>query len=169
MKDHFNRFVIRFLTAFLLGLALLWIHRWSGHAAAGIFAPRFASPWELGKLAYWPLLGSLALTGWMSGGIRDTLRRAMPCVVLTPAALFLVFWAVSLLRPAGGVYLLFWLVALLVGTALSDREWEGAPGNLWLILAVALGVLYLLFTFLPPLAGPFLDPADAAAMATIPD
>ena len=50
-------------------------------------------------------------------------------------------------------------------------------GGLWALLVwllakrclpAALGALYLLFSFFPPAFGPFLDPCDAAAMATIP-
>ena len=168
MKDHFNRFAVRFLTALLMGLLLLCLHRWSGNPVAGIFAPRFASPWELSKLAYWPMLGALALTGRLSGGVGKTLRCAMPCLVITPAALFLVFWAVSQLGPAGGVYLLLWVVAVAVGMALADQEREPKARNFWLALMVVLGIFYVVFTFLPPMAGPFLDPSDVAAMATIP-
>ena len=35
-------------------------------------------------------------------------------------------------------------------------------------LAVLLGAAYLLFTVLPPLGGPFTDPADVSALAPIP-
>lgn len=168
MKDHFNRFAVRFLTALLMGLLLLCLHRWSGNAVAGIFAPKFSSPWELSKLAFWPMLGALVLTGRLSGGIGKTLRCALPCLAITPAALFLVFWAVAQLEPAGGVYLLLWVVAVAVGMALADQEREPKKHTLWLAIVAALGVLYVIFTFLPPMVGPFLDPSDVAAIATIP-
>ena len=44
------------------------------------------------------------------------------------------------------------------------------PGGelLWYLLAILLGVAYLLLTALPLTGGIFLDPRDAAAMATIP-
>jgi biotin transporter BioY len=168
MKDHFNRFAVRFLTALLLGLVLLLLHGWSGSGVTGIFAPKFASPWELSKLAYWPLLGALLLTGWLSGGVKKTLACAAPCLVLTPLALFLVFCAVSLLEPAGGVYLLLWIVAAAIGLALADQERDAGRRNVWLVLVAAMAVLYVLFTFLPPVARPFLEPGDVATMGTIP-
>ena len=37
-----------------------------------------------------------------------------------------------------------------------------------LCAAVLLGAAYLLFTVLPPLGGPFTDPADVSALAPIP-
>ena len=39
---------------------------------------------------------------------------------------------------------------------------------LWYLLAILLGVAYLLLTAMPLTGGIFLDPRDAAAMATIP-
>jgi hypothetical protein len=168
MKDSFNRFALRLLLTLLLGLALLALRTLCACGATGVLAPRFASPWELSKLAYWPLLGALTATARLSGGWRRTLRSAARYLTAVPLALFAADWAISLLRPSGGIYLLAWVVAATAGAALCDQE-RPAPGrSAWPVLAAALGALYLLFTFLPPMFGPFLDPADVAAMAAIP-
>lgn len=165
MKDRFNRFAVRFLTALLLGLLALLLHSWAANPLLGIFMPRCGSPWELSKLAYWPLLAALVLTGHLSGGVRAAVSAALPCLTLTPPALFLVYWLISGLEPAWGVCLLLWFVAMAIGAALADR---GKGGGVWLVLAAALGALYVIFSFCPPALGPFLDPQSAAAMATIP-
>ena len=165
MKDRFNRFAVRYLTALLLGLLALLLHSLAGNPLLGIFMPRCGSPWELSKLAYWPLLAALLLTGHLTGGLGTTMKKALPSLTLTGPALFLVYWLVSGLEPAWGVYLLLWVAAAAIGIALSDR---GKEGGVWLVLAAALGALYVIFSFMPPAFGPFLDPHSAAAMATIP-
>jgi uncharacterized protein YqgC (DUF456 family) len=165
MKDRFNRFAVRFLIALLLGLASLLLHSWADVPLIGIFLPRWSSPWELSKLGYWPLLAALVLTARASGGLRATLGPALPCLCLTGPALFLLYWLLSGLEPSWGVYLLVWVAASAIATALSDR---GTPNGVWAVLAAALGALYGVFSFCPPTFGPFLDPASAAAMATIP-
>ena len=78
MKDHFNRFAVRFLTTLLLGLLALLLHPWAGNPVLGIFLPRYSAPWELSKLAYWPMLAALVLTGHLSGGAKRTLAEALP-------------------------------------------------------------------------------------------
>jgi len=168
MKNQFNRFALRFLTVILLGLLLLCLRGRSQGAVTAILAPRFASPWELSKLAYWPLLAGLLLIGRLPGAGLP-LRAELKCLVLTPLALFLAFWGVSVIHPAAGVYLLLWIVAAALSLALADQGKEDSKGiSLWLVLAIALGVFYILFSLMPPMAGPFLDPTDVAAMATIP-
>ena len=165
MKDHFNRFAVRYLTALLLGLLALLLHAWADNPLLGIFMPRCSSPWELSKLAYWPMLAALLLTSHLTDGLRATVGKALPSLTLTAPLLFLMYWLISGLEPAWGVYLLLWIAAAAIGTALSDR---GKAGGVWLVLAVALGAIYVIFSFLPPTFGPFLDPHSAAAMATIP-
>lgn len=168
MRQPFNCFAVRFLTAVLLGLLLIALH---GRVSGGfftIFVPRFASPWELGKLIYWPLLGAGLLTGrtkvarWRPG-------REVPCLVLAPMALFLLYWCLSLLDLSSGIYVLVWMLVLAAGllTALLGSA-ETRPSAVWTVLAVTLGAVYVIFSFMPPMWGPFLDPTDVAALATIP-
>lgn len=163
MKEHFDRFVLRYLTVLLLGLLLMTLR---GRGALAVFTPRFASPWELGKLLYWPMLASFALTARWSGGWYATFLGAAPAVFLSPLALQLCCWAVQPLRPAAGILILLWMVAAAVGTALADQEKRHSP--LWLAPMLAEGVLLAAFTVCPPSVGPFLDPKDVTAMDIIP-
>lgn len=165
MKEHFHFFAVRFLTVLLLGLLALALHPWAGMPIPGIVLPRCSSPWELSKLAYWPMLAALLLTGHLSGGMKKTLTQALPSLTLTAPILFLAYWAISRLEPSWGIYLLLWILAAAAESALSRR---GGKSSVWAVLAAALGLLYLIFTFCPPSAAPFLDLHDAAVMATIP-
>ena len=58
MRDPCDRLAIRYLAAIVCGLLLLMLR---GGAAAGsgplaVLVPRAPSPWELSKLAFWPLV-----------------------------------------------------------------------------------------------------------------
>jgi hypothetical protein len=166
MKDRFSRFSVRFLTALLLGLAGLLLHGRLG--VLRVAAPMWASPWELSKLVYWPVLAALALSARASGGMKKTLCAAAPYLTLFPPALCGLLWAVSPLHPGAGLYIVLWVALSAVSLALADQGRELRGRGVWPVLAAALGAAYLLFTFLPPGLGPFLDMADAAAMATLP-
>lgn len=166
MKDRFSRFAVRFLTALLLGLAVLLLHGKLG--LLRMFTPVWASPWELSKLAYWPVLLVLALTAKASGGMKKTLTSAAPYLVLCPMILCGVLWAVSRLHPVPGVYIVVWIVTAAIALALADQGREPRLRGVWPVLAAALGAAYILLTFLPPGVGPFLDVMDAAAMAVLP-
>lgn len=165
MKNGFAHFSIRFLTAVLAGLFLLLLRAAAHNPVFALLTPQFASPWELGKLLYWPLLLAAAIPLRQGGKFSERL----PWLTLAPLAAVLVFWALSALRPGPGVYLLVWIVLSAAALALAQRGIL-SKGNrdLWLVLTVALGILYIVLTFLPPGLGPFLDSADVAAMATIP-
>lgn len=168
MKQSFNRFAIRFLTAVLLGLLLIALHSRVSGGFFSVFVPRFSSPWELSKLVYWPLLGAVLFTGKTKAAVWEP-GREVPCLVLAPVTLFLLSWVLSRLNLGSGVFILLW-VAVLGGSLLVALL--GGSGkkcaSVWFVLMAALGAAYVLFTFLPPMWGPFLDPTDVAAMAVIP-
>lgn len=165
MKNRFVYFSIRFVTLVLAGLFMLLLRAAAENPLCAVLTPRFASPWELSKLAFWPLLLALLIPLRDDGKFRAKL--AWP--VLVPLAAVLVFWMLSPLRPGAGVYLMIWLVLGAAGLVLAQRG-VLAKGDraVWLVLAAAMAVLYVALTFLPPMLGPFLDPSDVAAMATIP-
>lgn len=167
MKQSFNRFAVRFPTSVLLGLALIALHGQNGFLA--IFAPRYASPWELGKLAYWPLLLAMLLTG-RSQSTRWDAAAELPGLVLAPLLLFGLFWVLTPLAPGAGGSVLLWILVLAAAQFAATLRCgkESTAVSIWLVLTVALGAAYILLTFLPPLWGPFLEPGDVAAMATIP-
>ncbi len=166
MKDRFNRFAIRLVTVMLLGVLLLLLHTWRTVPVLAFLVPQSRAPWELGKIAYFPLLGMILLTGRLTGGTRTTAEQLLPCLVLLPAAVTLSLWLLSPLHLGAGALLLLWIVWMAAGLAAGDRM---APhGKAWLAAAVLWGALYILFTCLPPVVGPFLDPADVLTMRPVP-
>lgn len=162
MKDRFDRFVLRFLAILLLGLLLMTLR---GHGILAVFTPQYASPWELGKLLYWPMLVVFSLTSSWSEGVKKTICSAAPAMILAPLALQACCWAVQSLRPAAAVLILLWVIAVAVGTALADQG--KTHTSLWLPFVLLEGVLLVIFTFCPPSFGPFIDPRDVAAMGII--
>ena len=63
MRDPFNRFALRYLGAVVCGLALLLLHSTAQSGLPAAFVPQCPRPWELSKLAFWPLLAAWVLTG----------------------------------------------------------------------------------------------------------
>lgn len=159
MKQSFNQFAIRFLTTILCGLFLLLLHTVIRGGPLAVFVPRNSSAWELSKLAFWPLLLTALLTG------RKDCPSSLPALVLAPLTLVLADWAVLAMGGSGGICLALWVAALAVALAFGCA---GKHRTLWLVLAILLGVGYLLATYFAPLWGPFLPPGDVAAMSTIP-
>ena len=72
------------------------------------------------------------------------------------------------LGAAGESILWIWLAVLTLGLPAGLLSRGRGSALLPLTLAVLLGAAYLLFTVLPPLGGPFTDPADVSALAPIP-
>ena len=77
MRDPFNRFALRYLAAVVCGLALLLLHSTAQSGLPAAFVPQCPSPWELSKLAFWPLLAAWVLTGRL-GRERRTLLQDLP-------------------------------------------------------------------------------------------
>ncbi len=150
MRQSFNHFAVRYLTAVLLGLLLLLLH---GPVQGGVFAPlvpQSPSGWELSKLAFWPMLAAcLAAEG----------VRGLPAAVLTPPVTALVCWAVQAAEGGGRLCLTFWVALAAAGTAFGPDG--GKRRRLWAALAVLLAACYVLLTYLPPAWGPFLAPTAA--------
>lgn len=167
MKNQLKDFPIRYLLVLLLGLFLLLLRSMAHDPVSAVFLPQFASPWELSKLAYWPLLAAMVATARGDGGVKACLARRAVWLTVAPVTAFLVFWAISALEPGAGAYLLV-LVVLSAAALLLPAQTGGKEQGLWLVLLVALGAAYILLTFLPPMWGPFLDPSDVSAMARIP-
>lgn len=165
MKNRFTHFSIRFLVVLLAGLFLLLLRTSAQNPFCALLTPQFTSPWELSKLVYWPLLLAAAIP--LRDGGKFSAR--LPWLTAAPVTAVLIFWVLSALEPGPGVYLLIWVVLSAVALALAQRGVlaEG-DRSVWLVLAAAMGILYIVLTFLPPMIGPFLDPSDVAAMATIP-
>ena len=135
MRDPFNRFALRYLASVVCGLALLLLHSTAQSGLPAAFVPQCPSPWELSKLAFWPLLAP-----W----------------VLTPLAMTAACWGLAAAGGNGAASLAVWAVLLAAGTAFCP-DGRKHPG-LWAALALLLAGLYMLLTFTPPGWGPFVNP-----------
>lgn len=165
MKNHFVHFSIRFLIVLLAGLFLLLLRAATQNPVFAVLTPQFASPWELSKLLYWPLL--LAAVIPLRDGGKFSSR--LPWLTVAPVTAMLLFWALSALKPGPSPYLVAWVVLAAITLMLAQRGTRiKGDRSVWMVLAVAMGILYIVLTFLPPMIGPFLDPTDVAAMAIIP-
>ena len=162
---------LRYLWAFLLTAAAAVLLRGLAvtlpSPATEVLSPINESPWELGKLVFWPYLcGALLLWRLEPPG---TASRGGHCAALA-AGTGLMIILCQLLWDIVPRYALF-CAAVLVGMALYHfvlrRHLRGSELP-WYLLAILLGIAYLLLTALPPYGGIFLDPHDAAAMAPIP-
>ena len=155
MGDPFNRFALRYLGAVVCGLALLLLHSTAQSGLPAAFVPQCPSPWELSKLAFWPLLAAWVLTGRL-GRERRTLLQDLPAAVLTPLAMTAACWGLAAAGGNGAASLAVWAVLLAAGTAFCP-DGRKHPG-LWAALALLLAGLYMLLTFTPPGWGPFVNP-----------
>ena len=125
-----------------------------------------ASPWEWGKALYWPVLAALLLLRWMAADETEhPVGRAWWLAAALPLVMTGACWA---LGAAGESILWIWLAVLTLGLPAGLLPRGRGSALLPLTLAVLLGAAYLLFTVLPPLGGPFTDPADVSALAPIP-
>lgn len=144
----FYRFTIRFLTAVFSGMLLLLCRGAMRSGPLAALAPQFRSPWELGKLAFWPLL--LCSAVWGEGRL---LPQDHALAALSTLALVLLDWAVLALGGDGRLCLVLWVSLLAAGLGCLP-EAGGSP-RLWRTCTAALAVGYVLFTFSPPSWGPF--------------
>lgn len=165
MKHPFNRFAVRYLAAVLLGLMALMLHGSVQGGLLAVLVPQAPSPWELSKLAFWPLLLVTLLSVLLKR--EHGLGRQMPILVVAPVAMTLLCWALLSLGGSGPLCLVVWMCVLAAVLAVGVPEKLGR-WPVWPVLVLALAGFYILLTYLPLYWGPFLDPRDVAAMATIP-
>lgn len=162
---------LRYLWAFLLSLAVAAVLRALYIAlpcpATAVLTPISRSPWELGKLVFWPYLCGALLLWRLEKGESSPSGGHCAALLFSTALMLLLchFFGLTLPLPllsgmalGGGM--------LLYHTLLRRRLWGGQL--MWYLLTVALGVAYLLLTALPPDFGIFLEPRGAAAMTPIP-
>lgn len=166
MRKRLYRAGLAWLMAVGVALLLRWLYVVWPNTLTAVLTPVSASPWEWGKALYWPVLAALLLLRWMAAdetehpaGRAWWLAAALP-LVMTGAC-----WA---LGAAGESILWIWLAVLTLGLPAGFLSRGRGSALLPLTLAVLLGAAYLLFTVLPPLGGPFTDPADVSALAPIP-
>ena len=157
---RFSTYVLA-LHAALAAAALLWAAqaRFPGPLTDALF-PVWASPWEMGKAAFFPLLAASPVL-WVTqkGGSRGGLFL----MALSGAVLALALtW--SPLPPAAVAALAMALALTLYALALRRVGGDALP---WYLLTAALAVAYILLTILPPTGALFL-PRDAATLSPIP-
>ncbi|WP_409968280.1 hypothetical protein RFF05_17475 [Bengtsoniella intestinalis] len=155
MKQSFLSFASRYVMAILLGLGLLLLHTEVEGGALTVFIPQTISPWELGKIAFWPLL--------LVAVVLPSPQSLAPCVVTT-VGLVLLGWLCQGIGLESAVILVLWM-ALLALSLYCLQPKESSPW--WVVAVLVLGVGFVMLTFFPALWGPFLDPTDVAAMATL--
>lgn len=158
-----KRYILGFFTAAAAAAALWLLHRTFPCPLTALLTPVNGSPWEMGKLLYWPYLPA-ALVIWRMTPERQ--GRGGHCLLL--AAMPLCMAGLCWLLPGRGLRL--WSLILAGGLTLHGqvlvRRLRGGE-LLWYVLAMLLGIAYLLLTVRAPSAGPFADPS-APAMAAIP-
>ena len=161
MRRNGARYVIGYGVTVLTGILLECIYAQTGSVVMRVLAPMNGSPWEVGKLCFWPyLVGALII--WRLGDGTDS--RGGHCVLLVgmPLAMTALTYclpgAVPVLRyavPAGGI--------ALYALVLRRRLWGGEL--LWYTLAILLGVAFLLLTAAAPEGALFADPSALPTMA----
>ena len=124
-------------------------------------SPVNASPWELGKRAFWPCLPAvLALRRLDGGSSRSGLCAAILLSVGAAMALGAAALAPVLLCPLAAA-------VGLASYALVLRRLRGGE-LLWYTALILLSIAYILFTILPPSGALFTDPGGVSAVAPIP-
>jgi hypothetical protein len=125
------------------------------------------SPWELGKLVFWPLIVGMLATRRLTEG-KTARGGAYLTLVLTTAVMILLSWLLrAYLTSSLPLYLAVLALGILFNALVLRKKCPG--GELpWAAVAILLGIAFLLFTAMPPAGGLFMDSQQAAAMATIP-
>ena len=161
MRRNAARYVTGYGVTVLAGVLLQCLQEEVGGVVLGVLSPVNASPWELGKLCFWPyLMGALLI--WRLGDGEDS--RGGHCALLVGMSLamtaltYFLPGAAEVLRytvPAAGIA----LYALVLRRRLRGGE------LLWYTLAVLLGIAYLLLTAAAPEGTLFTAPSALPTMA----
>ena len=159
---------LRYLWVFLLAAAIAVLLRGLYTAlpcpATAVLSPIRESPWELSKLAYWPLLCGM----WRLEAARDLPPGGYCAAVLSGAVLMIPLCRfMGMVIPLYGLFCIAAAGALMLHRFILRRFLPGG-GLFWYLLSAFWGVAYLLLTALPPCGGIFSDPRDVAVIATIP-
>ena len=161
MRRNGARYAIGYGVTVLTGVLLECLYTQTGSVVIRVIAPMNASPWELGKLCFWPyLVGALLI--WRLGDGTDS--RGGHCALLV--GMPLVMTALCAVQPAAAEVLRFAVPAVGIALyALVLRRKLCCGELLWYTLAILLGIAYLLLTAAAPEGALFADPSALPTMA----
>ena len=161
MKRKAARYAIGYGVTVLTGVLLACLQEEMGGVVLRVLSPMNESPWELGKLCFWPYLAG-ALLIWRLGDGEDSRGGHCALLVWMPLAMtalaYLLPGAAEVLR-----YVVPGLGIVLYALVLRRKLWGGEL--LWYTLAILLGIAYLLLTAAPPQGGLFAEPMALPTMA----
>ena len=165
MEGKGARYVMGYCVSVLTAVLLWCLRQELGGVVMEILLPVNASPWEMGKLCFWPYLPG-ALLIWRLGDGTDSRGGHAALLVLLPLALTAVccFAPLHDYQTVLGV----WLVVLAAGIALYGlvlRRWLPGGELLWYTLAILMGIAYLLVTAAAPEGALFTDPMGVPTMS----
>ena len=161
MRRKLARYVIGYGVTVLTGVLLACLQQEIGGVVLRVLAPMNESPWELGKLCFWPYLAG-ALLIWRLGDGEDSRGGHCALLVVMPLAMTVLAYV---LPGATGVlrYGVPGLGIALYALVLRRRLWGGEL--LWYTLAILMGIAYLLLTAAAPQGGIFDEPMALPTMA----
>ena len=167
VKKRYGGYILGFVITVAAGVLLRCLYAASPNPVMATLAPMNNSPWELGKMVFWPYLAGALATHRLTH--RED-SQAGQCLTLIGMTLVMILgcWAG---RRFFESCLAIWLIVLAAGivlyaTVLRKKKLGGEL--LWYALAILLGIAFILFSAMPPAGSLFTDPANVAAMATIP-
>ena len=165
MEGKGARYVIGYCVTVLTAVLLWCLRQELGGVVMDVLLPRNASPWEQGKLCFWPYLAG-GLLIWRLGEKEDSRGGHCALLVIMPLALTAVCYFAPL--HSYQTILAAWLVVLALGVVLYGlvlRRWLRGGELLWYTLAILMGIAYLLLTAMAPEGALFTDPMSVPTMA----
>lgn len=160
-----------FVLATLAGACLHFLYDLFPNPVTALFAPVNESLWEHLKILYWPYLASAAiLTRWEGGALlgQRCFSLLLASLVMEAAGyVFCVLLGGESLAFDVGLFVLVMAAAFFLPGFLRGTVWS-ARRDLFLLLAAALGLFLVIFTFLPPQMILFADLSGARTWVTLP-
>ena len=161
MRRNAAQYIVGYGVTVLTGVLLQCLYEEMGGVVTQVLSPMNASPWEMGKLCFWPYLAG-ALLIWRLGDGEDS--RGGHCALLVGMPLAMT--ALSYFLPQAAVILRLAVPAAgiaLYALVLRRKLWGGEL--LWYTLAILMGIAYLLLTAAAPQTGIFAEPMVLPTMA----
>lgn len=155
MEGKNARYFLAFCVTVVMGIALQCMSWELPSPLTEVLVPASSSPWEQGKLCYWPYMAG-ALLLWRMGDKGDSRGGHCALLLMMPLLMVLLCYFGQITTRQG--ISLAWLAVLVLGIMLYGlvlRRWLWGGELLWYTLAILLGIAYLMLTALPPTGGIF--------------